>query len=156
MSTVLCVIDVQPRFKSAAEHVIPEVVHQIKLAIKRKSPIVLVEYGIEFPSYDEVYEAFYCANPTLRTIVKKTQDDGSDDIIDGMKVKDFKFNRIRLCGVNTCSCVEKTARGLKRTLWPDGTKLFKRLEVSESATYCAHHLNNICYQELKHALRRIR
>jgi len=146
MKTVLCVIDVQPRF-NAAELIISDVVYQIQLAITRKSPILIVEYGLDHCSHNEIYKALNYYSPHLWDIVKKTSDNGSYEVITKMKSKGFLFNRVRICGVNTCACVRSTALGLKQS------GLFNRVEVAENAVNCAFH-HYACYEDLIYDLQR--
>ena len=127
MATVLCVIDVQEKF-SAAKKVVSEVVHQIKLARKRKAGVLIVEYGND-PSYEEVYDALKGYKDWM--VVKKDSDDGSMEVMHAMdKHPRFRGMKVRVCGVNACACVKATAIGLR------DSGLFSKIEVAEAATDC--------------------
>ena len=145
MKTILCVIDVQPRFMTARK-VIPGAVKQIKLAIKRRSPIIILEYGKVNPSHDEIYNALNYASPDKCVIEKKFIDDGSHEIINIIRSNEFGFNNIRLCGVNTCACVEDTAIGLKKS------GLFNRIELVDDALNCDCGEEYSCSMRLRHII----
>ena len=144
MATVLCVIDVQEKF-SAAKFVVPEVVHQINLARKRKAGVLIVEYGND-PSYEEVYNALKGYKDWM--VVKKDDDDGSMEIMHAMdKNPIYRGHKVRVCGVNACACVQATAIGLH------DSGLFSKIEIAEAATNCTHGNSDNCVAGLLEKLK---
>ena len=139
MYTTLAIIDVQDKFL-ASKYIINQVIHQIKLARRRKDGIVLVELG-EPRSYDKIYKALhdYCKF----VVVRKESNDGSSEVIDAIYENHYALDRIRLCGVNTCACVLSTLRGLM------ALDVVHRIEIASDAVRCQHNMHKACLTVVK-------
>ena len=126
MHTTLAIIDVQPKF-SAAEEILDQVVHQIKLARRRSDGIVLVELGGP-QSHDEIYQALHGYDKFV--VANKNSSDGSREVIDAIYNNKYALDRVRVCGVNTCACVFFTLKGLM------ALRVFKCIEIAGNAINC--------------------
>jgi len=112
--TVLVIVDMQYDFSASSnQRTISEIMRQIDLAKRRKSPIVFLEYKHEGETIEELmdyaledYEEVYQ--------IEKEDDDGSLELCWGFAEFDLPFTHLRICGINTDACVADTVRGLIR------------------------------------------
>lgn len=131
MSRTLLIIDMQTGFRSARNEGLQErIAHEVRLAKRRRAPILVVEYIGFGPTYAPIKHAI----GTYRRIAtaQKNQDDGSGEIYMLAKRKGFDLGKWRVCGINIAYCVNKTVRGL-RELVPDVD-----IEIKESACNCRY------------------
>ena len=115
--TTLCIVDMQPCFAASNKpKVLKGVMHQIRLAIRRKDSIVVVEYASCYS--DEGHETHQCImeqiiNSKCRfTVIKKPDNDGGEEILNACYRHRYSTKRLRLCGVNRTACVYYTALGI--------------------------------------------
>jgi hypothetical protein len=110
MFTSLCIIDMQPYFKSSFG-CLNSVLREIRLAKKRKAHIVVVEYDPHEigQSHSEIFETI--GKYKNISIVEKNQMDGSFEVTGALSL--IRTKKIRMVGVNRCYCVESTAEGLR-------------------------------------------
>ena len=130
MSTVLCIVDMQPYFKTHKK-CLDEVIHQVKLAKRRKAPIVILEYKKCGPTHERILDELKGVKKVI--IKQKEDDDGSREFLNA--VKNIKYKKVRICGVNACYCVYETALGIKA----EGIKL--ELPSNAIACECTHKCN---------------
>lgn len=110
MKQTLCVIDMQPYFRSSRA-IVENVVEQINRFRRMECPIILVEYNSYGPSYDEIYKALVGYNNSLLKVTK-CGDDGGREIISAASEANIPINNMVVCGVNICYCVLGTAARL--------------------------------------------
>ena len=119
--TVLVVIDMQPRFlpdggnlhSPEAMRALAGVAREIKRAMRRGMPIVLVEYK-RYASTHEYLKELLAGYKRVR-VVKKAQMDGSKAVLFACRLLGLKHpRRFRVCGTYTHYCVEETVLGLSR------------------------------------------
>lgn len=140
MHTTLAIIDVQPKYEAFAP-ILDKVVHQIKLARRRNDGIVLVEFGSDQPSCDEIYEALHGYDKF--TVEIKNKCNGSHEIINAIYNNQYTFDQILLCGVNTCMCVKDTLSGIIRM------DVSRRVEIIKDAVNCCHASHNYCLKQVE-------
>jgi len=129
MSATLVVVDMQGCFDAANNpNVVIGVTQEIMLAKQQNSPIVLLEYE----GCGKSHEGFsnLLRNYPWKTRVKKTDDDGSAEVIKALRRRGFSNDKLRLCGVNTDACVYATAEGLLKKLSDS------QIEVVKNACGC--------------------
>lgn len=144
MSIALCIVDVQESFR-AAGNVVQSVVHQVKLARRRKAPIIILEYDGHEASYEKIYDALKGYDKW--TVVQKYEDDGSMEVMQAMdRNPELRSDSIRICGVNACYCVKETAVGLHES------GLFKKIELADAAISCTHDFDDDCIRVLRSSL----
>lgn len=133
MKTALCIIDMQYRFASSAEAIVNKVISQVRLAQRKNSPIIVVEYVNPYTlevdieeekTFSEIWDAIG-EYPNVLSC-KKEFDDGGDEVYNLLLDNQIKDVKLRLTGVNTDCCVYETGS----TLIDYGIQL----EVSASAT----------------------
>lgn len=111
MPKTLVVVDMQPYFKTALEpNTIIAVTHEIVTAIHQGSGIILLEYedcGRSLAGFDRVLY-----NYPWKARISKVEDDGSSEVIQAIRRRQFPSDTLRICGVNTDCCVWGTVRGL--------------------------------------------
>lgn len=134
MKTTLCIVDMQPTFPGTAK-ALKGTLHQIKLAKRRKSDIIVLEIFDRGDTVKEIHDSLVSYDINKVRFASKTGSDGSREFIQAAKDKGFWLDRIRVCGVNTCACVIRTLEGFKREL-PKS-----RLEVAWEAINCG------CYNQ---------
>ena len=117
-ATTLVIIDMQTGFSAAnAPETIAAVVHQVKLAKRRQAGIVVAEYDFDeredSPVFGKTHNKIIEAIGNYKHVefLIKRSDDGSKEIVEALRRKQFNQKRIRLCGVNTRCCVLATAAG---------------------------------------------
>lgn len=123
MTTALCVVDMQTSFR-AHESCLDAVLDEIRLAKRRKAPIVVLEYCQEEPTHPKIRKSLR----RYRNVKYETKydDDGSREFLQA--IKDFKVKNVRVVGVNACYCVYDTACGI------DGAGL--NVHIPEDAIAC--------------------
>ena len=113
----LAIVDMQWYFGASRKtSVINACKREIKKAMKARAAILFVEYqncrstisSFKKMVRDAKYEKF--------TTVIKDDDDGSDEVMNAIRHMKFPDKRIKVCGVNTCYCVQSTVQGLSRGL----------------------------------------
>lgn len=130
MRTALCIIDMQYHFENSARVIINQVVHQVKLAQRRRDPIIVVEYDSDSiaegddETFTEIVDAI--GEYPQKFLCKKENDDGGIEIVDVLKANKIFHSTLRLTGVNTDCCVFDTGCSL--------LDFGLKLEVSGSAT----------------------
>jgi len=116
---MLLVIDMQ-----SGMHTTPYALEAVKQEVKKHRQVVFVEY-----------EGFGSTHPELLALVKKpviiqkNDNDGSLRIERWLTEQRKKPREIFICGVETCFCVESTARGLSKS---------RNVRVLGHATACSH------------------
>lgn len=118
MQPTLVVVDMQPCFEASLDvDVIVGVTCEIVKARQRGAPIILVEYR-GFDIQDRTHDAFYdlLRNYKRRAIIGKSDDDGSREILQTLKRRQFNSRHLRICGVNSDACVWSTVEGLLEKL----------------------------------------
>lgn len=108
---VLLVIDIQKQFaESFSDKTIKNISAEIQKAISKKDYIIFVEY-----------DGYEKTDIRLRRLVKgyknfctvrKSDDDGSREIMKVVNSKRLSKRTMRVCGVNTDACVQETVVGL--------------------------------------------
>ena len=134
MTTALCIVDMQPDFADTVDPVVDEVIRQVKLAKRRKAPIVLVEYKDEDIIMGNTVTSITDAIGDYPNVSKvhKYNDGGGNEIDEEFKNFSGKF---RLVGVNTSYCICSTAVQLHN--------LGRKVEVSKEACNCYDHSEGI-------------
>ena len=117
MTYTLVIIDMQAKFK-ASKKVHQRVLQEIELAKQKNAGIIILEYGGHGPTNAELLKAAY-SNYTKVFRVAKGQDDGSREIANIIRIPNNKrrallSNNLRICGVNTDACVQRTVEALIR------------------------------------------
>jgi len=116
---MLLVIDMQCGMQTT-----PYVLESVKQQVKKHRQVVFVEY-----------EGYGSTHPELLALVKKPviiqkdDNDGSLHIERWLTKHRKKPREIFICGVETCFCVESTARGLSKS---------RNVRVLGHATACSH------------------
>lgn len=117
MSYSLIVVDVQSFFKAAnLKRLRYNVKKEILTAIEDEASIVFVEFlgcGPTVNTLIELTDSYY-----KTYLVRKMEDDGSQDIYNLIFDNDLPSEHLKMCGVNTDVCVKATAIGLAG-LFPD-------------------------------------
>lgn len=112
MSYTLVVVDMQYRFRASRDKRVKDnCIREVKLAIKRKASIIILEYigfGHTLPSIKKLISSYPRA-----LVVRKLDDDGSREVMGA--IKSYKLsNKLRMVGVNTDCCVYATTASLAR------------------------------------------
>ena len=110
MAYTLVVVDMQYRFRASRnKRVRDNCIREVKLAMKRQSDIILLEYigfGKTLPSIKNAISSYPKA-----IVVRKGDDDGSKEV--AKAIKSYKLSRkLRVVGVNTDCCVYQTTSSL--------------------------------------------
>lgn len=108
----LAVIDVQKDY-SCAHNVIftDNIVKHVRLAMERNAPIFLVEYSGYGPTVPAITKHLK-KYPHVMTVEKYACDGGSAIHRAAEEHFDITKATYQLCGLYTCDCVQKTAKGL--------------------------------------------
>jgi len=147
-TTTLVIVDVQPGFETA-KHAVAGVLHQIKLAKRRKAGIIVVEYDIgEYgASLPEVRKEIGSYRNVVYT--EKCNDDGSMEIIDAGETARFNLRKIRFCGVNALYCVHDSIFGFLRM------QKESKVEVAFDACFCDSAIGKKNFRKVKEMWKRI-
>ena len=107
-SDVLVVVDMQEKFNTAQHPpTIDGCIKAISRFKERQNAIIFLEYwnaGITNPSLMKIVEGY-----DNFTIMKKSQDDGSQEVLEALSIK--THYRLWVCGVNIDACVIDTVEG---------------------------------------------
>jgi hypothetical protein len=110
---VLVINDMQPGFPASADPLtIYAIEEQIRLAMAKNLPILVVEY--------DAHEMGHTIEQIMRplkgykraVVVSKSDDDGSAEIFEAVIDNGFWPENFILCGVNSDACIMDTVRGL--------------------------------------------
>lgn len=135
MATPLIVIDMQPYFHETAKVALKETLHQIKLAMRRNDPILIVEYtgcGESYPEINKLVKGY-----DKVAYVKKWRDGGGAEVYEAAHKNGFKLKKARVVGVNRSYCVYSTVKGMMANFG----KIV--IEVVKSATWCSSPENGL-------------
>jgi nicotinamidase-related amidase len=125
---MLLIIDMQKGF-TATSYVAAEVATEVRKARRRREPIILVECN-ERPEVDwgptvvEVKKAL--RGYDQQVLVTKRACDGSREVIAAIENTGFNHDIIRVCGVETNICIQKTVDGLAAHYKTSRIKLIAR------------------------------
>lgn len=115
MPSTLVVIDMQDDFEAANQpDCVVGVTKEILLAKQRRDNIVFVEYIGCSPTHNGLLDLL--KNYSNKARIKKSEDDGSREIIKVLKRRNFRSKKLRICGVNADCCVWDTVFGLLKRL----------------------------------------
>lgn len=110
----LIVIDMQPAFgNSNNKRLLRNCAKEIENAIAAKNAVILVEYLGWGSTHQYLFEMLL--GYSRFQLIKKYEDDGSDEIIDCIKNNKLKAP-FRICGVNLDWCVKQTTISLAKKL----------------------------------------
>jgi virulence-associated protein VapD len=117
---ILLIVDMQLNFEAASSlEVRRNVLREIKTAINKKMPIIVLEYADSGKTYYDINKAL--RNYKNVFYVEKQKDDGSSVLrkffVNQLHRFAAKKVSVNICGVNTGACVWKTAHGLSRFKW---------------------------------------
>ncbi len=118
----LVVIDMQQGFPAARDAVLQQNVYQEICAAKASGcAIVFLEFVSVYPDYGTTFRMLAeLVNGYARsTVVTKSDDDGSKQVIEACHQGSYTMKKFRLVGVNIDMCVLATAKGLVAEL-PQG------------------------------------
>lgn len=121
----LIILDMQNSFSAANDtSTISHVVDAVNLARTKSEGIILVEYLNQGPTLYPIYKAL--AKYSNKDIVKKRNDDGSREIVNSIMRNFFDYQQLKVCGVNSDACVNKTVTGLSQQLRNSKIKVLKK------------------------------
>ena len=109
---LLCIIDMQPYFTAAKDTaLVNRIIDEMRIFKKQKRYIFIVEY--DECGRTDVRILNELDGYTKYRIIKKTNDDGSTEILECLKlVSSSGLDSMKICGVNTWACVFDTVIGL--------------------------------------------
>ncbi len=122
----LMIIDLQEFFlRPFLQHVVDAIVHQIRWAKKRKAPIIMVNCALDISKLAKPQQEIFTENPPPSIkcaiarysdllICRKNQDDVTPDISSDVLEVLEKTKKLRVVGLNTNVCVQKSVLGLRR------------------------------------------
>lgn len=125
MRPTLVIVDMQHEFEAALDpNVVVGVTYEIIQAKEYGSPIVIVEYD----GFGRSHDAFFSIlkNYRRKAVIKKNDDDGSNEVIRALKRRRFNPFHLRVCGVNSDACVLATVEGLLDKLSQSKIEVVKR------------------------------
>ena len=122
----LAIIDMQP-CESPSQQSVDANVKLAKWYRKRKYPVVLVYYAPD-AIHPEIENALNGYEHVAK--VNKANWDGSEEILQICRERQFPTKHVRLSGTMTCCCVRRTWEGLKEKL-PKA-----RVATYHEAVYC--------------------
>lgn len=113
MDSTLCLVDAQDGFWKNAGKIKNELIHALEDAFDRGDKLVILEYtrceyGLTHPSLMKVIDCFPSRDVQF---MEKHEDDGSDKAVYAIGQAGFP-RHVRVCGVNRCYCVYRTATGI--------------------------------------------
>jgi len=109
---LLVVVDMQPFFGSVfAPGLLEAVQREIKKAMRRQWPILIIEYGGCGPTHESLKELYFTYEHSR--IDQKAHDDGSHVVERAIlnTVCDSPLVAVRVCGIHAMCCVYWTAIG---------------------------------------------
>lgn len=126
MPATRIVIDVQPHFCAANyPDLVVGVTLELMKAMKEKAHILIVEYTNCGSTHNALLKLLR-GYPRYQRI-KKSADDGSNQVVEALAKFKYPSKHLRVCGVNTDCCVQATVNGLLAKL-PD-----TKIELVKSA-----------------------
>lgn len=130
MSYILIVIDMQPFFVSY-KGALDGCIREVSQAINDNMPIMFVEYD-SYGSTTESLLELVKNNKHIGNVYRVTKygDNGAKEIIAAMSEHGLSTKKIKICGVNTDACVERTVSGLISKL--DKCKIYVMSEACNS------------------------
>lgn len=113
----LAIVDMQWYFGASRKtSVINACKREIQKAMKARAGILFIEYQNCRSTISSLKKMVHEAKYSKVATVVKSDDDGSPEVIDSIRHMKFSNKRIKVCGVNTCYCVQSTVQGLSRGL----------------------------------------
>lgn len=111
----LVIIDMQPCYKASNfKRVCRTVAKEIKLAIEKRRPIIVVEFdagGLYFPTHAWLLEMVQEYNRFQ--LVTKSGDDGGREVLNCIRNQGYRMP-VKVCGVNWEACVFETVKTLSK------------------------------------------
>lgn len=111
MTATLVVVDMQEEFETAFDpNVVIGVTKEIINTMQKGGAIVFLEYL----NCGSVHEGFYdlVRNYDKKSFVIKEDNDGSEELLREIEIRDFNDQWLRVCGVNSNCCVYETIDGI--------------------------------------------
>lgn len=127
--TTLCVVDMQDFF-STSVYCLDGVLKEIKLAMRRKAPIVVLEYNGCGRSTDPIRKVL--RNYRKKRYVTKHDDDGGQELLEILDKKGWSQEKIRFAGVNRSACVLETVDRVRDNV------PHCEVEIAIDATWCSN------------------
>lgn len=142
MSYTLVVVDMQASFRAAnGKRVRAHCKREIERAMDNGAAIIFVEYvgqGYTIPSLvkmtDEYRRTFF---------IRKTNDDGSKEVVQVIKSHRLPSRKLKFVGVNTNCCVFETVAGVSSRLRKSSLEVISKACNSSMRYYHTEGLNNL-------------
>lgn len=138
----LVIVDMQPGFHSSQQPwLIENISREIRLAKRRREPIVLLRYHGGSEEHKDCWKVDSriinaIGNYSKVALMTKDVADGSEQVIEGLKkMKEFPVKQIKITGVNTDACVAETVNSLSEKLPLANIIVIADCCHSESADY---------------------
>ena len=113
----LAIVDMQWYFGASRKtSVINACKREIQKAMKARAGILFIEYQNCRSTISSFKKMVRDANYTKFTTVIKDDDDGSHEVMSTLRHLKYPSKKLKVCGVNTCYCVQSTVQGLSRGL----------------------------------------
>lgn len=106
----LCIIDMQPYFKTATKSLADRIAQEIRKSQKRREGIILLEYYNLGNTYKNILNELRSYD--RQTTIAKYADNGANELLAAARSLRFNMSHFRICGVNTCACVRETFWGV--------------------------------------------
>lgn len=109
---VLVVIDMQSFFPASnSPSTIAAVVREVKTAVARNLPVIIVEYDpTEIGrTHDRILRVI--ANYPRAVTITKAAADGSREIMEACLINGLSLDELRVCGINSDACILETVEG---------------------------------------------
>lgn len=114
-TATLVVVDMQPVFEASRKpDVVVGVTKQILTAMQNNWPIIFLEFkgsGQTHPGLLKLTKGY-----RRKARISKTADDGSKEVIQTIRRREFSDENLVVCGVNIDACVWDTVHGLLKKL----------------------------------------
>jgi hypothetical protein len=123
----LLIVDMQPTYFWSVERCIEAVVREARRARHKQEAVVVLEYYNSGSTHKHLHRVL--GNYERVVYVDKRTDDGSVQVIQAAHEIRGSLMKIRVCGVNTCCCVQETVEGYVK-LVPDVDFSFKQDSVA--------------------------
>ena len=128
-SKTLVIVDMQPIFKASRNpDTIIAVTNEIITARKNNDAVMFVEYrgsGRTHTGFNSLIRGY-----EHKATIRKQKDDGSQEIINALRRRNFPTQTLRICGVNTDCCVWSTVWGLLNRM------SYTKIEVVKNGCHC--------------------
>ena len=111
----LIIVDMQTYFTTARDKsTIKNVKKLIKEFIDKRRPIIVLEYYFD---YRNIGHTLPCLTKILDSYdetryVRKSDDDGADEVLECLEQNCWKVEKFKVCGVNIGACVRSTVETL--------------------------------------------